>query len=86
MLSREERREEAERNADAARRRVDRQRRLIADLQADGHDMETAQHLLLAFERTQAMFEQELAAVLKEQTALENPSAVSPMKYPEGYS
>jgi hypothetical protein len=65
---------------------VDRQRRLIAELQADGHDLEIAQHLLLVFERSQAMFEQELAAVLKKQTALETVAAVSPMIYPEGCS
>jgi hypothetical protein len=66
--------------------RVDRQRRLITELQADGQDTETAQHLLLAFERTQAMFERELAAVLKERTASEDVAAVSPMTYPKGTS
>jgi hypothetical protein len=86
MLSREAHLAEVQRSVDTARGRVDRQRRLIAELHADGHDTEIAQQLLLVFERSQAMFERELAAVLKEQTALENPAAVSPIKYPEGYS
>jgi hypothetical protein len=68
MLSTEELLDRVQRNLDAARRMVDRQRRLIAELQADGHDTEIAQDLLLVFERSQAMFERELAAVLKEQS------------------
>jgi hypothetical protein len=69
MLSREERREQAQRDVDAARRMVDRQRRLVAELEADGRNTEVAQHLLLAFERSQAMLERQLAS-LKEQTDL----------------
>lgn len=68
MLSREELLDQVQRNVDVARRMVDRQRWLIAKLEADGHDTQTAQHLQLAFERSQAMFEHELAALLYERT------------------
>jgi hypothetical protein len=68
MLSREELLEQAQRNVDAARRRVEQRRRLIAELESDGHDTEIAQHLLLAFEQSQALFERELKTVLNEET------------------
>jgi hypothetical protein len=44
-----------------ARKIVDRQRRLIADKMAAGHDTAAAERLLSQFERTLAIFEGELA-------------------------
>jgi hypothetical protein len=63
MLSRQEHLAEIQRMVDAARSRVERQRQLIAELEANGQDTVVAQHLLLAFERCQALFERDLAAV-----------------------
>jgi hypothetical protein len=42
---------------------VVRQRALIADLKAGGHDTEAAENLLTLFERTLAIFEADLAAI-----------------------
>jgi hypothetical protein len=47
------------------RRIIERQRRLIDRLNEHGHDTAAAEDLLLAFERAQAIFEADLAAILR---------------------
>jgi hypothetical protein len=44
---------------------VARQRQLIAELRARGGDSENAEDLLAAFERSLAIFEDDLAAIIK---------------------
>jgi hypothetical protein len=61
--------DQVQHNVDKVRRLVDRQRWLIAKMEADGQDSEVARHLLIAFERSQELFERDLTAVLKEQSA-----------------
>jgi pantothenate kinase-related protein Tda10 len=52
---------QAERHVRRGREIVARQRKLIADLGAQGSDTQVAEELLAAFERSQELFEDDLA-------------------------
>jgi hypothetical protein len=52
------------------RRIVARQRELITEIAARGGDCESAQDLLAAFERSLAIFEDDLAAIIKKEACL----------------
>jgi hypothetical protein len=56
--------EQAARHVKEGKRIVARQRTLIAKLKEGGHDTEASESLLTQFERTLAIFEADLAAML----------------------
>jgi hypothetical protein len=62
MDSLDERRAKARRNAEAGRLIVKLQRQIVYELRAIGRDSKAAEDLLSQFERSQEIFERELAA------------------------
>ena len=58
----------AERQVENGRRMIDRQRELIAGNKARGFDTVAAERLLASFERSQAIFDEELATLRKTET------------------
>ena len=62
MDSPAERRAKARRNAEAGRLIVKLQRQIVYELRAIGRDSQAAEDLLSQFERSQEIFERELAA------------------------
>ena len=61
-----ERHAEAERHVADGQRVIDRQRAIIERQQALGSDTQQSQALLAAFERSQAIFESDLARIRRE--------------------
>jgi hypothetical protein len=64
----EERHAYAVGQVEGVRRVIDRQRRVIALKKAQGHDTAASEDLLQEFERSQAIFERELADICGERT------------------
>jgi hypothetical protein len=62
-----ERHEQAKRHVEDGQRVVDRQRTLIARQKVLGHDTQMSERLLAAFERSQVIFESDLARIRAEQ-------------------
>ena len=62
----ENRRETAERHVRTGREIVRRQRELVAEIKARGLDSKTEESLLVAFERSLALFEWDLETVRRE--------------------
>ena len=57
---------QAERHVAEGAEHINKQRQLIAKLEADGHDTKTARTLLAEFERTQQLHEDDLARIREE--------------------
>ena len=58
----------AERQVESGQRLIEKQRGLIADKKARGLDAGASEQLLASFERSQAVFQEELAAIDADQT------------------
>jgi hypothetical protein len=63
----DERRAFARRHVEWGRLVIARQRQYLKELKESGRDTEAAEKLLLVFERTQKVFEHDLAALEKQQ-------------------
>jgi hypothetical protein len=61
-----ERYQEAHRHVVSGREVIRRQRDLIAARKADGRNTDESEELLVTFERTQAIFEDDLARITRE--------------------
>jgi hypothetical protein len=59
----------AQRHVDRGREIVARQRRIMAEIRARGGDSELAEQLLSQFERSLVLFEDDLAEIMKRESA-----------------
>lgn len=66
MPTLEERRASAERHVEHGRHMIEHQKKLIESLRSEGRDTTAAQQLLTVFERTQKIFEYDLAELMRQ--------------------